>query len=102
MINARHRDANLCMIGPACIGLATSPSIAIALSCVGGFTHQMLAGALITLCSDLPQSAVRGARHARPHRSSGTLVAARSTYLQGAKACLIAGLSSQLLQRPPP
>lgn len=43
----------ICMIGPACIGLATSPSIAIALFCVGGFAHQMLNGALITLCSDL-------------------------------------------------
>ncbi|MGE4341291.1 MAG: MFS transporter, partial [Pigmentiphaga sp.] len=43
----------LCMIGPACIGLAGSPGLAIALFCVGGFAHQMLNGALITLCSDL-------------------------------------------------
>ncbi len=42
----------LCMIGPACIGLATSPGMAIALFCVGGFAHQMLNGALITLCAD--------------------------------------------------
>jgi sugar phosphate permease len=42
-----------CMIGPACIGLATSPAMAIALFCVGGFAHQMLNGALITLCSDV-------------------------------------------------
>jgi ACS family hexuronate transporter-like MFS transporter len=42
----------LCMIGPACIGLATSPGMAIALFCVGGFAHQMLNGALITLCTD--------------------------------------------------
>lgn len=43
----------LCMIGPAAIGLAGSPGIAIALFCVGGFAHQMLNGALITLCSDV-------------------------------------------------
>jgi ACS family hexuronate transporter-like MFS transporter len=43
----------LCMIGPACIGLATSPAMAIALFCVGGFAHQMLNGALITLCADV-------------------------------------------------
>lgn len=43
----------LCMIGPACIGLATSPGMAIALFCVGGFAHQMLNGALITLCADV-------------------------------------------------
>ena len=42
----------LCMIGPACIGLATSPGMAIALFFVGGFAHQMLNGALITLCAD--------------------------------------------------
>jgi MFS transporter, ACS family, hexuronate transporter len=43
----------LCMLGPACIGLATSPGMAIALFCVGGFAHQMLNGALITLCADV-------------------------------------------------
>lgn len=43
----------LCMIGPACIGLAGSPGLAIALFCVGGFAHQMLNGALITLCADI-------------------------------------------------
>ncbi|MCJ1959265.1 MFS transporter [Novosphingobium mangrovi (ex Hu et al. 2023)] len=43
----------LCMLGPACIGLATSPGLAIALFCVGGFAHQMLNGALITLCADV-------------------------------------------------
>lgn len=42
----------LCMVGPACIGLATSPGVAIALFCIGGFAHQMLNGALITLCAD--------------------------------------------------
>ncbi|WP_395337543.1 MFS transporter [Novosphingobium sp. BL-8H] len=43
----------LLMAGPACIGLATTPTAAIALFCIGGFAHQMLNGALITLCSDL-------------------------------------------------
>lgn len=43
----------LCMVGPACIGLAGSPGMAIALFCVGGFAHQMLNGALITLCADV-------------------------------------------------
>lgn len=50
----------LCMIGPACIGLATSPGMAIALFCVGGFAHQMLNGALITLCADLFDSRTVG------------------------------------------
>lgn len=43
----------VCMIGPACIGVVGSPGLAIALFCVGGFAHQMLNGALITLCSDV-------------------------------------------------
>jgi ACS family hexuronate transporter-like MFS transporter len=50
----------LCMIGPACIGLATSPGMAIALFCVGGFAHQMLNGALITLCTDVFDSRTVG------------------------------------------
>ncbi|MEO7657041.1 MAG: MFS transporter, partial [Sphingomicrobium sp.] len=29
----------LCMAGPACIGLAGSPGVAIALFCIGGFAH---------------------------------------------------------------
>lgn len=48
------------MIGPACIGFAGSPGLAIALFCVGGFAHQMLNGALITLCSDLFHSEAVG------------------------------------------
>jgi ACS family hexuronate transporter-like MFS transporter len=48
------------MIGPACIGLAGSPVVAIALFCVGGFAHQMLNGALITLCSDIFDSKAVG------------------------------------------
>lgn len=50
----------LCMIGPACIGLAGSPGIAIALFCVGGFAHQMLNGALLTLCTDVFDSKTVG------------------------------------------
>lgn len=41
------------MIGPGTIGLFTSPYVAIALLCVGGFAHQALSGALITLSSDV-------------------------------------------------
>jgi ACS family hexuronate transporter-like MFS transporter len=50
----------LCMIGPACIGLAGSPGVAILLFCVGGFAHQMLSGALITLCADMFDSRTVG------------------------------------------
>lgn len=50
----------LCMVGPACIGLATSPGMAIVLFCVGGFAHQMLNGALITLCADVFDSRTVG------------------------------------------
>ena len=35
------------------IGLFTSPYVAIALLCIGGFAHQSLSGALITLSSDV-------------------------------------------------
>jgi ACS family hexuronate transporter-like MFS transporter len=35
------------------IGLFTSSYVAIALLCVGGFAHQALSGALITLSSDV-------------------------------------------------
>lgn len=41
------------MIGPACIGLTVSPAAAIVLFCIGGFAHQMLSGALMTLAADL-------------------------------------------------
>ena len=41
------------MIGPGMIGLFTSPYAAIALLCIGGFAHQSLSGALITLSSDV-------------------------------------------------
>ena len=47
------------MIGPACISLAPNAYWAIALFCVGGFAHQVLSGALITLSADLfPQHQV--------------------------------------------
>lgn len=41
------------MIGPGLIGVFGNPYIAIALLCVGGFAHQSLSGALITLSSDV-------------------------------------------------
>ena len=41
------------MIAPGTIGLFTSPYIAIGLLCIGGFAHQALSGALITLSSDV-------------------------------------------------
>jgi MFS transporter, ACS family, hexuronate transporter len=50
----------LCMIGPACIGLAGSAGLAIALFCVGAFAHQMLSGALLTLCADVFDSRTVG------------------------------------------
>jgi ACS family hexuronate transporter-like MFS transporter len=50
----------MCMVGPACIGLAGSPGLAIALFCVGGFAHQMLNGALLTLCTDVFDSKTVG------------------------------------------
>ena len=40
------------MVGPACVGLAGSPYMAIALFCVGGFAHQTLSGALYSITSD--------------------------------------------------
>jgi len=43
----------LLMIGPGCIGLVANPYVAIALFCLGGFAHQSLSGALITLSSDV-------------------------------------------------
>lgn len=43
----------LLMIGPGMIGLFSSPYIAIALLCVGGFAHQALSGSLVTLSSDV-------------------------------------------------
>lgn len=50
----------LCMSGLAFIGLAGSPEVAIALFCLGGFAHQMLNGALLTLCSDVFDSRAVG------------------------------------------
>lgn len=41
------------MIGPGCIGLATSPYTAIALFCIGGFAHQMISALLNTLSADV-------------------------------------------------
>jgi ACS family hexuronate transporter-like MFS transporter len=50
----------LCMGGLAFIGWAKSPEVAIALFCLGGFAHQMLNGALLTLCSDVFDSRAVG------------------------------------------
>jgi len=41
------------MIGPGCIGLASSPYVAIALFCLGGFAHQMISALLNTLSTDV-------------------------------------------------
>lgn len=41
------------MILPGTVGLFSNPMVAIALLCVGGFAHQSLSGALITLSSDM-------------------------------------------------
>lgn len=43
----------LLMILPGMVGLSGHPAMAIALLCVGGFAHQSLSGALITLSSDM-------------------------------------------------
>ncbi|MEZ5743603.1 MAG: MFS transporter [Sphingomonadaceae bacterium] len=50
----------LCMGALAFIGWAGSPEVAIALFCLGGFAHQMLNGALLTLCSDVFDSRAVG------------------------------------------
>lgn len=41
------------MAGPACIGLVDDAYMVILLFCIGGFAHQMLSGALLTLGADL-------------------------------------------------
>jgi ACS family hexuronate transporter-like MFS transporter len=43
----------LLMIGPACIGLVSSPYMAIALFSVGGFAHQMISALVNTLSADV-------------------------------------------------
>lgn len=42
----------LFMIGPACIGLASSAYVAIAMFCIGGFAHQIVSTSLYALTSD--------------------------------------------------
>lgn len=51
----------VCMGGLGFIAVAGSPEVAIALFCLGGFAHQMLNGALLTLCSDVFDSRAVGA-----------------------------------------
>ncbi len=41
------------MLAPGCVGLAGTPSIAIALLCLGGFAHQIISGLLNTLTIDV-------------------------------------------------
>ena len=49
----------LLMIAPACVGLAFSPYLAIALFSIGGFAHQMISGLINTLTTDVfPRDAV--------------------------------------------
>jgi ACS family hexuronate transporter-like MFS transporter len=78
----------LCMVGPACIGLATSPEMAIALFCVGGFAHQLLNGALITLCADVFDSRTVGT-------ASG--MAGTSAWVGGMLFTLLIGQSADVL-----
>jgi len=79
---------SLCMVGPACIGLATSPEVAIALFCVGGFAHQLLNGALITLCADVFDSRTVGT-------ASG--MAGTSAWVGGMLFTLLIGQSADVL-----
>lgn len=56
LINSRIAGIVLgavCMIGPGCIGLVSSPYTAIALFCLGGFAHQMISALLNTLSTDV-------------------------------------------------
>ena len=51
--------AALLMIAPGCVGLATSPYVAIALFCIGGFAHQVISVLINTLTTDVfPREAV--------------------------------------------
>ncbi|MEG8052252.1 MFS transporter [Sphingomonas aerolata] len=75
----------LCMIGPACIGLADSPGVAIILFCIGGFAHQMLSGALVTLCSDMFDSRTVG---------TATGMAGTSAWVGGMLFTLLIGQSA--------
>jgi ACS family hexuronate transporter-like MFS transporter len=63
LVNSRRITMTIgaiCMLGPACIGLVGSAQVAVALFCVGGFAHQMLSGALITLGTDVFDSETVG------------------------------------------
>ncbi|NKJ44029.1 MFS transporter [Novosphingobium sp. SG720] len=82
----------LCMVGPACIGLAGSPGMAIALFCVGGFAHQLLSGALITLCADV-----------FPPRAVGTAsgMAGSAAWIGGMLFTLLIGQSADVLGYDP-
>ncbi len=73
------------MIGPACIGFAGSPGVAIILFCIGGFAHQMLSGALVTLCSDMFDSRTVG---------TATGMAGTSAWVGGMLFTLLIGQSA--------
>ncbi len=75
----------MCMIGPACIGFAGSPGVAIILFCIGGFAHQMLSGALVTLCSDMFDSRTVG---------TATGMAGTSAWVGGMLFTLLIGQSA--------
>ncbi len=82
----------VCMIGPACIGLVGSPGLAIALFCIGGFAHQMLNGALITLCADVFESRTVG---------SASGMAGTSAWIGGMLFTLLIGQSADIFGYEP-
>lgn len=80
------------MIGPACIGLTVSPGAAIALFCIGGFAHQMLSGALITLAADLFDERVV---------ATATGLAGSAAWIGGLSFSLIIGALADTIGYPP-
>lgn len=77
----------ICMIGPGCIGFASSPETAIFLFCIGGFAHQMLNGALLTLGADLFDSRTVG---------TATGMAGTMAWLEGMLFTFLIGKSADL------
>ena len=82
----------LLMIGPAMIGLAASPAVAIALFCVGGFGHQMLSGALLTLSADVSDRRAVG---------TATGMAASIGWIGGAMFTLVVGALAETVGYDP-
>ncbi|WP_445145419.1 MFS transporter [Dyella sp. Tek66A03] len=80
------------MMGPAAIGLADSATLAIVLFCVGGFAHQMLSGALMTLSADIFDSRVV---------ATATGMAGSAAWIGGLAFSLVVGaLADQLGYHP--